>query len=34
MIGRVAETLTDILQLLDLEPVGPDAFAGRPPRRR
>ena len=31
MIGRVAETLTDILALLDLEPAGPDAFDGAQP---
>lgn len=31
MIGRMAETLTDILALLDLEPAGPDAFDGAQP---
>jgi acyl-CoA thioesterase-2 len=34
MIGHVAETLTDILALLDLEPAGPDAFDGAQPGDR
>jgi acyl-CoA thioesterase-2 len=34
MIGRVAATLTDILALLDLEPVGPNVFEGPQPDDR